>query len=168
VKSNELVSQASANRTRSNDSCCCLLSHCLRGKRIAMVGGMDNLEAHYRRLVEQSGGNFCRHDGKCSRGDRRLEECIRNADLVVCPIRINSHFGTSRVKKVCRRYGITCCFPDSAGLGALRATLIQHFASNQKISNNRHSHASNNSGAITYSHEAAQPTLVPYRCPANP
>lgn len=99
-----------------------------------MVGGVDGLEAHYRRLIEDSGGNFCRHDGKCSRGERKLEECIRNADLVVCPINVNSHFGASGVKKVCKRYGIACRFPDSAGLAALRSTLVAHFTATQEIS----------------------------------
>lgn len=137
ILTNELVSRESADLSGSeeslNDTCNCPLSQCLRGKRIAMVGGVDSLEAHYRRLVEQSGGDFCRHDGRCCRGERKLEKCIRNADLVVCPVSINSHFGASSVKKVCRRYGITCCFPDSAGLGSLRATLIRHFARDQEI-----------------------------------
>jgi hypothetical protein len=109
--------------------CPCTLTHCLRGKLIAMVGGIDSLEAHYKNLVERSGGEFCRHDGKCLRGERKLEECIRNADLVVCPINVNSHFGARGVKRVCRRHGIVCSFPDSAGLGALRNVLVQHFAS---------------------------------------
>lgn len=84
-------------------------------------------------LVEESGGEFCRHDGRSCRGERKLEECIRNADLVVCPTSVNSHFGAIGVKKVCRRYGISCCFPDSAGLGALRSALSQHFTLGQEI-----------------------------------
>lgn len=113
--------------TSGDDACPCPLSHYLRGKRIAMVGGIDSLEAHYKNLVERSGGEFCRHDGRCCRGERKLEECIRNADLVVCPVRVTSHFAASGVKKACRRHGIKCCFPDSAGLGSLRATLVRHF-----------------------------------------
>jgi len=113
------------------DARSCPLKHCLRGKRIAMVGGIDSLEPHYRALVEKSGGEFCRHNGRCCRGGQNLEECIRSADLVVCPVNVNSHFGATGVKKVCRRYGIRCCFPDSAGLGALRTTLLQHFSTSQ-------------------------------------
>jgi hypothetical protein len=122
-----------ANEKAASDPCSCPLKHCLRGKRIAMVGGIDSLERHYRSLVEHSGGEFCRHDGKCCRGERKLEECIRNADLVVCPVSVNSHFGAIGVKKVCRRYGITCCFPDSSGLASLRSTLLQHFTPDQEI-----------------------------------
>jgi hypothetical protein len=122
-----------ANEKAESDPCSCPLKHCLRGKRIAMVGGIDSLERHYRSLVEHSGGEFCRHDGKCCRGERKLEECIRHADLVVCPVSVNSHFGAIGVKKVCRRYGIACCFPDSSGLASLRSTLLQHFTPDQEI-----------------------------------
>lgn len=123
-----------ANEKTAHDACSCGLRHCLRGKRIAMVGGIESLESHYRSLVEESGGEFCRHDGTCCRGERKLEECIRSADLVVCPISVNSHFGASGVKRVCRRYGINCCFPDSAGLGSLRSVLLEHFAPEDEIS----------------------------------
>ena len=112
--------------------CSCPLSHCLQGKRVAMVGGIDGLEAHYKNLVEQSGGEFWRHDGRCSRGERGLEECIRSADLVVCPVSVNSHFGAVGVKRLCKKHGINCCFPDSAGLGSLRSTLLQHFTPAQQ------------------------------------
>jgi hypothetical protein len=111
----------------ADDTGSCQKWHCLRGRRIAMVGGIDSLEAHYRNLVEQSGGEFCRHDGRCCRGDRKLEQCIKNADLVVCQVSVNSHFGATGVKKICRKHGVSCCFPDSAGLGSLRSILREYF-----------------------------------------
>ncbi len=118
---------------RSDDMACpCHERCCLIEKRIAMVGGIDSLEAHYKTLVEESGGEFCRHDGRSCRGERKLEECIRNADLVVCPVSVNSHFGAIGVKKVCRKHGIDCCFPDSAGLGCFRGVLLEHFTSDQE------------------------------------
>ena len=133
----ELVAHENVNfasgETSAGNTCACPLKHCLQGKRIAMVGGIDSLEVHYRNLVEQSGGEFCRHDGTCCRGERKLEECIRNADLVVCPVGVNSHFGATGVKKVCKRHGISCRFPDSAGLGSLRTILLQHFTRDQEI-----------------------------------
>jgi len=129
----ETSCSASAQQS-APDACSCPLTHCLRGKRIAMVGGIDSLEAHYKRLVEESGGEFCRHDGRCCQGERKLEDCIRNADLVICPISVNSHFATTGVKRVCKRHGVSCCFPDSAGLGTLRTVLLQHFSSDQEIS----------------------------------
>lgn len=122
-----------ANEKTQREACSCRLKHCLRGKRIAMVGGIESLESHYKSLVEQSGGEFCRHGGTCCRGERKLEECIRSADFVVCPISVNSHFGASGVKRVCKRYGISCCFPDSAGLGSLRSVLLDHFSPDREV-----------------------------------
>jgi hypothetical protein len=119
----------------AGDASSCHLRHCLRGRRIAMVGGIDSLDAHYRNLVEQSGGEFCRHDGRCCRGDRKLEQCIKNADLVVCPVSVNSHFGATGVKKMCRKHGVSCCFPDSAGLASLRTILFEHFTSVDRMGN---------------------------------
>ena len=125
---NREAADSTSGQQSAPDACCCPLSHCLQGKRIAMVGGIDSLEAHYKRLVEESGGEFCRHDGRCCQGERKLEDCIRNADLVVCPISVNSHFATTGVKRVCKRHGVSCCFPDSAGLGTLRSVPLQHFS----------------------------------------
>jgi hypothetical protein len=125
-----MTTELATGSSSHQESCRCPSNHCLQGKRIAMVGGIDSLETHYKDLVERFGGEFCRHDGRCCRGERKLEECVRNADLVVCPISVTSHFAATGVKKVCRRHGISCCFPDSAGLGSLRATLLQHFAFN--------------------------------------
>ncbi|MBI4966210.1 MAG: DUF2325 domain-containing protein [Desulfomonile tiedjei] len=121
----------SCHEEAQKESCCGPSAHCLQGKRIAMIGGIDGLETHYKNLVERSGGEFCRHDGRCCRGERRLEQCIRSADLVVCPVSVNSHFGAIGVKKLCKKYGISCCFPDSAGLGSLRTILQQHFTQDQ-------------------------------------
>lgn len=131
----ESASDRDLNCTSCEESrgpcCSCPSDHCLRGKRIAMVGGIDGLEAHYRNLVEQSGGEFCRHDGRCVQGERKLEELIKRADLVVCPVSVNSHFGAIGVKKLCKKHGINCCFPDSAGVGTLRNILQEHFAQEQ-------------------------------------
>jgi hypothetical protein len=136
VLTKELLSQETSNSGAVGESrgyaSACPLTVCLSGKRIAMVGGIDSLEVHYRHLVEQSGGEFCRHDGRCCRGGRKLEECIRNADLVVCPVSVNSHFGAGGVKKACKRHGISCCFPESAGLGTLRTVLSEHFAPEER------------------------------------
>jgi hypothetical protein len=101
---------------------------CLRGHRIALVGGLDGLAEHYRGAVEQWGGEFCRHDGRCDGGMRSLEECICSASLVICPINVNSHFAATSVKRICRKRSITCCFPDSASLSCLRTTLHKHFS----------------------------------------
>ncbi len=120
---------AESSRAASTERCgCnCPLKLCLQGKRITMVGGLDSLEPHYRALVESCDGNFCRHDGRCAQGSRSLDESVRCADLVVCPVSVNSHFAATRVKSTCKKHGVTCQFTDSAGLSALRAALQSHF-----------------------------------------
>ena len=71
--------------------CNCPARIVLEGRSVAMVGGIGSLEHHYRELIEEMGGRFCRHSGDCRRGERLLEDCISAADLVVCPIKVNSH-----------------------------------------------------------------------------
>jgi hypothetical protein len=100
----------------------------LSGQTIAMVGGIGSLECHYRELVESMGGCFCRHDGECAGGEKSIEDCIRKADLVVCPIEVNSHHAARAVKRVCKTHGIPCCFPRSAGLTGLKTAIEGYHA----------------------------------------
>jgi hypothetical protein len=106
----------------------CPLREKLREKHVTMVGGINSLECHYRALVESMGGTFQRHNGNCSGGACLIEDCIRKADLVVCPVEVNSHNAMKSVKKLCRNHGIPCCFPRTAGLSGLRTALAEHFS----------------------------------------
>ncbi|MEW6349696.1 MAG: DUF2325 domain-containing protein [Thermodesulfobacteriota bacterium] len=100
----------------------------LSAKHVAMVGGLSSLECHYRDLVEAMGGTFQRHDGDCRGGECLIEDCVRKADLVVCPVEVNSHNAAKSVKKLCKSYGIACCFPRTAGLHAFRVAIEEHFS----------------------------------------
>ncbi len=106
----------------------CPLQDALRGKHVAMVGGIDSLESHYRRLVQEMGGAFHRHDGDCKNGACLIEDCIKKADLVVCPVEVNSHNAAKSAKKICKRRGIPCCFTRTAGLSGLRIAIEEHYA----------------------------------------
>lgn len=106
----------------------CPLRNILQGKHIAMVGGIGSLEAHYRSLVDEMGATFDRHDGDCRGGVCFVEDCVKRSDLVVCPIDVNSHNAVKAVKKICKSYGVPCCFPRSAGLTGLRHALEAHCA----------------------------------------
>ncbi|MEW6533409.1 MAG: DUF2325 domain-containing protein [Thermodesulfobacteriota bacterium] len=123
---------ANANERPIPDSapehCPCPGRALLSGQTIAMVGGIGSLECHYRELVEAMGGCFFRHDGECAGGEKSIEDCIRKADLVVCPIEVNSHHAARAVKRVCKAHDIPCCFPRSAGLTGLK-TAIESFHS---------------------------------------
>jgi hypothetical protein len=122
--------ECSAGRDESGQ-CTCPAVKALGGKRIAMVGGIDSLERHYRSLVETMGGVFERHNGECGNGLCRIDACIRNADLVVCPFHVNSHNAAKAAKKFCKRYGIPCSFPRSAGLAGLKSAIGEHFKETQ-------------------------------------
>lgn len=106
----------------------CPLRNVLAGKHVTMVGGLGSLECHYRRVVEEMGGSFHRHDGDCRRGECLLEDCIKKANLVVCPVEVNSHNAAKSVKKICKLRGIPCCFPRTAGLTGFRKAIEEHYA----------------------------------------
>ena len=103
----------------------------LMEKHVTMVGGIDSLECHYRDLVEAMGGTFQRHDGDCRGGECLILDCVRRADLVVCPIEVNSHNAVKSVKKLCKQHGVPCCFPRTAGLSGLRLALEEYFSESQ-------------------------------------
>jgi hypothetical protein len=112
-------------------SCGCPFRECLKQKRVAMVGGINSLECHYRGLVEAMGGTFKRHDGNCRGGECLIQDCVSQADLVVCPVEVNSHNAVKSVKKLCKSFGIPCCFPRTAGLSGFRTAIEEHFSESQ-------------------------------------
>lgn len=103
----------------------------LTQKHVTMVGGINSLECHYRDLVEAMGGTFQRHDGDCRGGECLIQDCVRKADLVVCPVEVNSHNAVKSVKKLCKTYGVPCCFPRTAGLSGFRVAIEEYFARSQ-------------------------------------
>ena len=117
------------NRLTNPIGCPCPCS--LKQKHIAMVGGIDSLETHYRELVEEMGGTFQRHDGDCRGGEYLIHDYVRRADLVVCPIEVNSHNAVKSVKRLCKKYGVPCCFPRTAGLSGFRTAIEEHFSEPQ-------------------------------------
>jgi FtsZ-binding cell division protein ZapB len=76
----------------------------LNQSRILIVGGLPKMESLYRQLIEESGGTFEYHDGKVNRGTKGLEQQVRRADLILCPIDHNSHGAAWVVKKLGKKY----------------------------------------------------------------
>lgn len=119
---------ADLSRQQNENTCgvpktTCPISSFLNGMSVAMVGGLDSLEAHYKKLIESMGGKFHRHDGYCRNGDDALEDVIGKANLVVCPIEVNSHNAARSAKRICKARGIPCCFVKSASLATLKRTI---------------------------------------------
>lgn len=90
-----------AAKNRCDESC---PSFDLCQKRILIVGGMSRMESLYRELIEASGGIFEYHDGYMKKGARRLESCLRRADVVLCPVNCNSHTACSVVKSLAKKH----------------------------------------------------------------
>lgn len=72
-------------------------------KKILLVGGITKLEAVYRSLVNGVGGKFKYHDGRSKGGERSLHDKIGWADVILCPVDVNSHSAALGVKKICRK-----------------------------------------------------------------
>ena len=73
-------------------------------KRILIVGGIARMESQYRRLIEEGGGVLEYHEGNMKGGTRQLENSLRRADIVLCPVNCNSHAACSMVKNLGKKH----------------------------------------------------------------
>lgn len=85
-------------------------------KRILVVGGISRMENLYRELVENSGGIFEYHNGCVKKGVKQLDSCLKRADLVLCPVNINSHTACSVVKNLAKKYNKTVHMLENSSL----------------------------------------------------
>ena len=93
-------------------------------KRILVVGGMTRLEAFYRRLIEGRGGIFEYHDGYMKKGARQLENQLKRADVVLCPVNCNSHAACSMVKNLCKKHEKPVYMMANSSLNAVSQAII--------------------------------------------
>ena len=98
----------------------------LNGRRVAFVGGLQSLIPHYQQVVECLGGTFCFHSGKYTQGAGEIEKLVDKADVVFCPVDMNSHHACRYCKKICKLTGKPCCFLRSSGLGMFRRELVNY------------------------------------------
>ena len=73
-------------------------------KRVLIVGGITRMESLYRQFIEGSGGVFEYHDGYMKKGVKQLENRLRRADVVLCPVSCNSHAACSLVKNLGKKH----------------------------------------------------------------
>lgn len=78
---------------------------CLSSKRVLVVGGITKLRSFYRKLIEEKGAIFKYHDGYMHGGTNGLENEVRKADVVLCPVNCNSHNASLMVKRLSKKYG---------------------------------------------------------------
>ena len=98
-------------------------SYDLCRKRVLIVGGISKLASYYRGLVERSGGIFEYHDGYMTKGSKKLEGCLRRADLVLCPVNCNSHNACSMVKSLGKKHGKPVHMLSGSSLSAVSQAL---------------------------------------------
>ncbi len=116
-----IVTQISA-LNRCDETC---PSFDLCQKRILIVGGIDRMESLYRQLIEENGGIFEHYDGHMNGGKRALENRIRRADIVLCPVNINSHNACSVTKKLGKKYSRPVHMLAGSGLSAISHALME-------------------------------------------
>jgi hypothetical protein len=108
--------------TRCDETCPCFD---LCRKRILIVGGINRMESLYRQLIEENGGIFEYHDGHIKGGKKTLENRIRRADIVLCPVNINSHNACSVVKKMGKKHRKSVQMLAGSGLGVICQALSE-------------------------------------------
>ena len=91
---------------------------------ILIVGGLFKMETLYRQCIEENGGIFEYHDGQMNAGTKKLENQVRRADLVLCPINYNSHTASLVVKKLCKKYKKPVRILSNSSLSAISSTLL--------------------------------------------
>ena len=94
-------------------------SYDLCQKRILLVGGLTRMTALYREVIEGRNGVFEYHDGYMRKGAKMLENRIRRADMVICPVTCNSHAACSLVKSLGKKHKKPVRLLNSASLTAL-------------------------------------------------
>jgi hypothetical protein len=115
--------------TRCDETC---PSFDLCRKRILIVGGINRMESLYRQLIEENGGIFEYHDGHIKGGKKALENHIKRADIVLCPVNINSHNACSVVKKMGKKHRKAVQMLTGSGLGVICQALSECQEVNQR------------------------------------
>ncbi len=96
----------------------------LCARRVLLVGGIIKLRAFYRGVVEKMGGEFKYHDGYTGGGERDLEKLIGWADVVLCPVDVNSHRASLRVKETCKQLGKPYYMLPSSSVSSISRALV--------------------------------------------
>jgi uncharacterized protein DUF2325 len=94
------------------------------GKKVLVVGGIDRMESSYRELVEAGGGSsFEHHTGVMKHGPQRLKNSLMRSDVVLCPVRCNSHTACRQVKKLGKKFNKPVFFLANFSLNAVERVM---------------------------------------------
>lgn len=76
--------------------------------------------------MEDKGGLLEYHDGNVKRGTKTLENQLKRADLVLCPVDCNSHGACSMVKRLGKKYKKPVRMLAGSSLNAISQGLFQN------------------------------------------
>lgn len=93
-------------------------------KRVFVVGGISGMAPLYRAMIEKLGGIFEYHDGRVKGGVKAIEQRLKRADCVLCPVNCNSHAACSLVKNFGKKYNKPVHMLPSFSLSAVQKAVI--------------------------------------------
>lgn len=100
---------------------CCSSNDC--SKKVLLVGGLTKLKNYYENIIESKGMKLVYHDGYMRNGEKKLKELIRNSDVVLCSVDINSHTACLSTKKICKTLNKQCYFLNSSSLTSIERNI---------------------------------------------
>ncbi len=95
-------------------------------KRVLIVGGIERMEALYRQIIEAAGGIMEYHDGNMHGGTMQLENSLRRADIVLCPVNCNSHNACLMAKRLGKKYERPVYMLTSSSLSSISRALFDY------------------------------------------
>lgn len=122
VNSPKAPAQESANTNAGASDLC--------GKKILYVGGYARHRNKFQRFTEKINGCFLYHDGGVQQSVYQLDELVKRADAVFCPVDCISHGAVDRIKSISRRECKDCVFLRNASLSSYRSRVTQYAARN--------------------------------------
>ena len=92
--------------------------------QIAIVGGVERMEARLGSVAEAAGHALEFHDGHMSGpASDRLHSIVERAELVVIVTTVNSHAAVIHARNLARRLGRPICIVRRLGASQLRGLL---------------------------------------------
>ena len=90
------------------------------------VGGFARLRNKFQKMTEKINACFLYHDGCVQQSVTQLDDLVKRADAIFCPIDCISHGAVDRIKTVSRNELKDCVFLRSASLSSFKDRIVQY------------------------------------------
>lgn len=112
------------------DNCLRNCSSCqksdLCGKKILYVGGFSRHRSKFQKMTEAINGQFFYHDGGKQESEHQLDELVKKADAIFCPIDCISHSAIGRIKSLVKSQCKDCIYLKSASLSSFKNEVTRY------------------------------------------